>query len=516
MANQMIALGVRGPQIPDVSRVGQQFAQMANMMMQQRAAERQAAQAQQAMQFAAAEEGRKKELHSTTLTKAQQENILSALEIFREGVADVLEGDTAAAEAVRADLIARVPGWNKVIAPASQWTPGYMQKLMIDAQKEIDKTIATPVASMQLTPENQAVSVTVGGTRPGGELLNIGRGSVTSGAAPTAAPMGAPATAPQMSQATPETLSEVVTIALETGVMSKTNYDKLLSIAPPESRAKIAGWVQSNNIEVVDEAAGGNAGMRMEPMSYDGQTPQSEFAVNRRGPMQSQVADLRNAPPMQQTLAQSGGRPLIIKTPTPPGANVPIERVRAEGAAGRETPAEAAAKARAVAQANAAIETEKKAAEKLPGRRQVSTIIGKIRNAYEQLEKRQAIASEKRGGFANVVDYLATSTPGREVQKALGTSSSKYLSEIVNSRKLLATAIKNATGMSAQEMNSNIELQLTLDALTDPTQGIEAARSTLDTLEELYGAPRTAPPQVPRKTPTRSSIPKDVADKYGL
>jgi hypothetical protein len=46
--------------------------------------------------------------------------------------------------------------------------------------------------------------------------------------------------------------------------------------------------------------------------------------------------------------------------------------------------------------------------------------------------------------------------------------------------------------MTAQEMNSNVELTLMLDALTDPTQGIEAARSTLDTLEELFGS-RTAP-----------------------
>jgi hypothetical protein len=180
---------------------------------------------------------------------------------------------------------------------------------------------------------------------------------------------------------------------------------------------------------------------------------------------------------------------------------VPIERVRQEAIAGRESPAEAAAKAAAAARATAVVETEKKAAEKLPGRKQVSTIIKKIRRAYEQLETQKAIASEKRGGLANVVDYLATTTPGREVQKALGTSASKYLSEIVNSRKLLATAIKNATGMSAQEMNSNVELQLTLDALTDPTQGIEAARSTLDTLEELYGAPRAAATPVTKIPP---------------
>jgi hypothetical protein len=113
------------------------------------------------------------------------------------------------------------------------------------------------------------------------------------------------------------------------------------------------------------------------------------------------------------------------------------------------------------------------------------------------LDKANAIPSEKRGGFANAMDYFGTSSLGREVQKMVGTTASKHMSEIINSRKLLATAIKNATGMSAQEMNSNVELKLTLDALTDPTQGIEAARSTLDTIEELYGAPRAAATAAP-------------------
>jgi hypothetical protein len=262
--------------------------------------------------------------------------------------------------------------------------------------------------------------------------------------------------------------------------------------------------------------------MRASPMSYDGQTPQSQFAVYRGEPMQSQTAGLRGAPPMEQTLAQTQPRTVTKLqqrnpnvSPLPGSSQVPLERVRAEAAVQRETPAEAAAKARAVAAANAEAEAAKKAAEKAPGRKQVSTLIEKVRAAYEQLDKANAIPSERRGGFANAMDYVASSSLGREAQKMVGTKSSKYLSEIINSRKLLATAIKNATGMSAQEMNSNVELQLTLDALTDPTQGIEAARTTLDTLEELYGMPRAAPAKTKQKTST-STLSAATRAKYGL
>lgn len=58
MANQAIALQARAPQGGGLGTAIQQGAQMVNMMTQQRAAERQAAQAQQAMQIAAAEEAR--------------------------------------------------------------------------------------------------------------------------------------------------------------------------------------------------------------------------------------------------------------------------------------------------------------------------------------------------------------------------------------------------------------------------------------------------------------------------
>ncbi len=311
-------------------------------------------------------------------------------------------------------------------------------------------------------------------------------------------------------QMTPDVMSRIVDSAFETGVMAQVDFDQLLATQPPENRQAFTDAFQRANVTLQADApslADSGMGQQQSMGANPVQRPQSQFADMRGPAPQSQTAGLRGAPPMEQTLAQyqvgqqiKGRNPNVA--PYPASAQVPIERVRAEGVAGRESPAEAAAKAAATARATAVVETEKKAAEKAPGRKQVSTIIKKIRGAYEQLEKKEAIASEKRGGFANVMDYLATTSPGREVQKALGTSASKYLSEIVNSRKLLATAIKNATGMSAQEMNSNVELQLTLDALTDPTQGIEAARSTLDTLEELYGAPRTASAQGARRTPT--------------
>ena len=70
MANQMIALQARGPQLPDPSKLTAQYANMLNMTAQRRTAERQGMQAQQQMDINAAEEERAAALHTPALAEA--------------------------------------------------------------------------------------------------------------------------------------------------------------------------------------------------------------------------------------------------------------------------------------------------------------------------------------------------------------------------------------------------------------------------------------------------------------
>jgi hypothetical protein len=87
--------------------------------------------------------------------------------------------------------------------------------------------------------------------------------------------------------------------------------------------------------------------------------------------------------------------------------------------------------------------------------------------------------------------------------------------------------IKNATGMSARQMDSNVELQNTLNSLSDPRQGYEAAINIIENLRKTYGlgggAPATEPalrgtaggqPAAPAQPASGAPIrlPKDNAD----
>jgi hypothetical protein len=71
MANQMIALQARNPQLPDPARVTAQMGQMLNTAAQQRAAQLQGERTRQEMEFARAEEARKAELQPFAVTEAQ-------------------------------------------------------------------------------------------------------------------------------------------------------------------------------------------------------------------------------------------------------------------------------------------------------------------------------------------------------------------------------------------------------------------------------------------------------------
>ena len=545
MANQAIALQARAPQTDFMGRAIQQNAQMINMMSQQRAAERQNAIAQLEMEIARAGEARAAAGEERKILADQLDIDSKRATMLKSELGLIMSGDVAATNAWVQRAGALLPAWKDFLPPAETIAADRNVQLKIAGTIEqiINKEVATPVASVQIGEDRKAYSLTAGGFNPGVTPLMVGGGSDAAPAAPASAfaATATPATeaqidaaaqkilrgagvgelgigaedfdraseranqlsagggrmqpismmtGPQMGGGQPD-LAAVVQDMMSSGQISQANLQLMRDTAGPANDAQLAEILRANNIQIVPDAE-----------------PSMRSAVFRPGEdaaPQMQQVQATNAPGTQFRVAKDP-----MQSPLPGSAQVPITRVRQQAQAERESPQEAAAKAAAVARANAAAEAEAKRAQKQPGQKNVSTIIGKMRSAYEQLNKMEAIPSEARGGGANFMDYMAVTRGGREVQKMFGTGPSKYLSQIETLRKQLATAIKNATGMSAQEMNSNVELQLTLDSLSDPTQGIEAALTTMADLEELYGLPKPAAGKP--KTPTRTSGGATVTD----
>jgi hypothetical protein len=65
----------------------------------------------------------------------------------------------------------------------------------------------------------------------------------------------------------------------------------------------------------------------------------------------------------------------------------------------------------------------------------------------------------------------------------MGSEVQSIRNNIKSSRLLLLNAIKQATGMSAQQLNSNMELQAWLDAVTNPDNDYESNTAILNNIK---------------------------------
>jgi hypothetical protein len=118
---------------------------------------------------------------------------------------------------------------------------------------------------------------------------------------------------------------------------------------------------------------------------------------------------------------------------------------------------------------------------------EVTQIVDQLGAAYGTLKTEGGITSAKGGLLGNLGAMASNTDVGQLVGRVKGSPSQQARDTIAQTRPLLLNAIKNATGMSAQQMNSNAEMQLYLRAATDPSLGYEANAKALENLDKLYG-----------------------------
>lgn len=121
------------------------------------------------------------------------------------------------------------------------------------------------------------------------------------------------------------------------------------------------------------------------------------------------------------------------------------------------------------------------------GRETVEELTTTLRDYYNQLDESGGITNVEGNKVSNIGAAAATTGFGQMVGRSLGTHNQSIRDSIAQTRPLLLQAIKNATGMSAKQMDSNAELRIWLSAATDPSQGYQANIRALDKLNDLYG-----------------------------
>jgi hypothetical protein len=125
--------------------------------------------------------------------------------------------------------------------------------------------------------------------------------------------------------------------------------------------------------------------------------------------------------------------------------------------------------------------------ERGKGQAVVRSVIDSLREQYAKLNDMGGITNTEKGMAQNIVPGVAATTPGQLTGKLLGTKAQSLRNTIAQQRPLLMQAIMKATGMTAKQMDSNVELKLWLSTATDPTLDLQSNMKSLDMLQQLYG-----------------------------
>ena len=124
------------------------------------------------------------------------------------------------------------------------------------------------------------------------------------------------------------------------------------------------------------------------------------------------------------------------------------------------------------------------------GKELLKTEIDNMREHYRVLNEAAAIPSSERGTASNVQAWARGSTAGQLGGRMIGSKEQDARNQIQSARLRIMNAIKNATGMSAQQLNSNVELKTWLDSLTSLTGSYESNIGILDSLESAFLKPK--------------------------
>jgi hypothetical protein len=120
------------------------------------------------------------------------------------------------------------------------------------------------------------------------------------------------------------------------------------------------------------------------------------------------------------------------------------------------------------------------------GKTQLADDLENLRTSFQTLDNLRAIPSTERNPLSNVTSALASTRVGQLAGQAFATEAQVERDVINSARTRLVNSIKNATGMSAQQLNSNVELQTMLKSISDPGQSYQSAIRIIDDIEKAY------------------------------
>jgi len=134
----------------------------------------------------------------------------------------------------------------------------------------------------------------------------------------------------------------------------------------------------------------------------------------------------------------------------------------------------------------AVIKAQERADKIAEGKESLSDTLSTAKTLVDDLAKSGGMTSTSNGPLSNLITSLGTGTVGQFGGRVFGTADQAKRDELNSVRLQLFNAVKEATGMSASQLNSNVELKTWLNSLGGADMTKEANQAILNNITNTY------------------------------
>lgn len=134
----------------------------------------------------------------------------------------------------------------------------------------------------------------------------------------------------------------------------------------------------------------------------------------------------------------------------------------------------------------AVLKAQEKAEKIAEGQEGLADTVSVAKTLVKDIADMGGMTTTSKGALANLMTSLGTGTVGQAGARLVGTATQAKRDELNSVRLQLFNAVKEATGMSSTQLNSNVELQTWLKSLGSADMSKEANLAILDNIENRY------------------------------
>ena len=138
-------------------------------------------------------------------------------------------------------------------------------------------------------------------------------------------------------------------------------------------------------------------------------------------------------------------------------------------------------------------------------RKQAGELLDELDSIYTKLDNSGAAVNSDRGATGNVVARARSSGVGQLIEGFTGSKAQTLRDRVNSIRPSLMQSLAKATGMTGKQLDSNADVKLFMQTVTDPTKSVQANKQAIEGLRrflaEQAATPAARPSGGSRSTP---------------